>query len=69
MITTNDQSLYQKCKLLRSHGQSGKYYHTLLGFNYRLTDFMAALGIEQLKNLLENVRRRRENARYLSEQF
>lgn len=68
MITTNDQSLYQKCKLLRSHGQSGKYYHTLLGFNYRLTDFMAALGIEQLKNLLENVRRRRENARYLSEQ-
>jgi perosamine synthetase len=66
MITTNDEALYEKCRLLRSHGQAGKYYHTLLGFNYRLTDVMAALGLKQLEKLEERVQRRRANARYLS---
>ena len=66
MITTNDEALYRKMKLLRSHGQSGKYYHTLLGFNYRLTDVMAALGLRQLEKLDAWIGRRRANAVYLS---
>lgn len=69
MITTNDPALYEKCKLLRSHGQAGKYYHTLLGFNYRLTDVMAALGIKQLEKLDKWVQQRRANAHYLSERL
>ncbi len=69
MITTNDKALYEKCKLLRSHGQAGKYYHTLLGFNYRLTDVMAALGIKQLEKLDNWVQQRRANARYLTERL
>lgn len=67
MITTHDEALYEKCKLLRSHGQAGKYYHTLLGFNYRLTDPMAALGLKQLEKLDGWVQKRRANAHYLTE--
>lgn len=67
MITTNDEALYQKMKLLRGHGQSGKYYHTLLGFNYRLTDVMASLGLKQLAKLDGWIEQRRSNAHYLTE--
>ena len=67
MVTTNDETLYEKLRLLRSHGQARKYYHTMLGFNYRLTDVMAALGLGQLRKLDEWVTRRRQNARYLTE--
>ncbi len=66
MITTNDSDLYERCKLLRSHGQTKKYYHPTLGLNYRMTDIEAAIGIEQLKKLDEFVRKRRQNAEYLT---
>jgi len=69
MITTNDKVLYEKCRLLRSHGQAGKYYHTILGFNYRLTDVMAALGLKQLEKSEGWVQRRRANAHYLTERL
>lgn len=67
MITTNDFQLYEKIKLLRSHGQEKKYFHTSLGLNYRMTDVEAAIGIEQLKKLDTFIQKRRQNARYLSE--
>ncbi len=66
MIATSDKELYEKCKLLRSHGQTGPYVHTLLGFNYRMTEISAVLGIHQLKQLPGFVQRRRENAGFLS---
>lgn len=67
MITTNDEDIYQRCRLIRDHGQAHKYYHVTLGFNYRMTDLAAALGLSQLAKLDAWVRRRRENARYLTE--
>lgn len=66
MIATSDKDLYEKCKLLRSHGQTGPYVHTLLGFNYRMTEISAVLGIHQLKQLEGFVQRRRENAEFLN---
>jgi dTDP-4-amino-4,6-dideoxygalactose transaminase len=71
MITTNDQKLYNKLLTLRSHGitqnndaaykkGSGYYEMNSLGFNYRLTDFQAALGISQLKKLNLFVKKRRK---------
>lgn len=69
MITMNDAALYEKCKLIRSHGQSGRYYHTALGFNYRLTDVMASLGIQQLKKLDGWIAKRRSNARVLTQEL
>lgn len=60
-ITTNDAELYQKLLLLRTHGisrdtasqQAAPWYYEMqaLGFNYRLTDLQAALGISQLAKL------------------
>lgn len=66
MVTTNNEELYEKGKLLRSHGQSRKYYHTTLGLNYRMTEVAAAIGIKQLKKLDKNIEKRRKNAEFLS---
>ena len=74
MITTNDGKLYQKLLRLRTHGitkeanlmienQGGWYYEMQeLGYNYRLTDFQAALGLSQLKRAEVGLFRRREIA-------
>lgn len=51
MVTTNDDELAEKMRMIRSLGQDERYHHVLLGYNYRITDFQAALGITQLKRL------------------
>jgi len=65
MITTNDDELAGRLRLLRSHGQADKYYHTLIGLNYRLTDLQAAIGLVQLNELSTWLAQRRANARLL----
>lgn len=65
MITTNDDALAERLRLLRSHGQERKYEHTLLGLNYRLTDVQAAIGLVQLDQLPGWLEQRRANARRL----
>lgn len=74
MITTNDEDLYKKLLILRTHGitkseefmeenHGGWYYEMVeLGYNYRLTDFQSALGLSQLKRAEEGLARRRELA-------
>ena len=75
MITTNNEELYHKLRMLRTHGiqqrteliknnNSDPWYYELqeLGFNYRLTDVLAALGISQLKRAKEGLKRRIEIA-------
>lgn len=62
MVTTSDKSCNERLRLLINHGQSEKYLHTSLGYNYRLTDIGAALGIVQLKKLEKFNMRRRKNA-------
>jgi len=66
MITTNDQKLAKKARLLRNHGQSQKYHHDTLGYNYRMTEICAAIGSVQLEKLDEFNEKRRENAQLLS---
>lgn len=72
MITTNSKKVYEKLLLLRTHGitknnmeenHGGWYYEMqVLGFNYRLTDIQAALGVTQLKKNDRGVIRRNEIA-------
>jgi len=67
MVTTNNKELYERGRLIRSHGQKSKYYHTLLGLNYRMTDISAVLGLNQLERLDSFVEKRRHNAMSLTE--
>jgi len=69
MITTSDPDLAEQCRLLRAHWQTEKYYHPGLGFNYRMSDMEAAIGLEQLKKLDKMVAQRRENAAYLTDRL
>lgn len=81
MITTNDEKLYKRLLLLRTHGitkdpcllheNHGGWFYEMqeLGYNYRLTDFQAALGISQLQRAEEGLRKRREIAKKYFEAF
>lgn len=75
MITTNDEKLYKRLLLLRTHGitkdpcllheNHGGWFYEMqeLGYNYRLTDFQAALGISQLERADDGLKKRREIAK------
>jgi UDP-4-amino-4,6-dideoxy-N-acetyl-beta-L-altrosamine transaminase len=81
MITTNNESLYQKLLLLRSHGitkdskllfeNHGGWYYEMqeLGYNYRITDIQAALGLSQLKRADSGIERRNEIASKYNKAF
>lgn len=80
-ITTNDKNLYKKLLLLRSHGitkipqefsqNPGPWYYEMqnLGFNYRMTDIQAALGISQLKKLNKFVKIRQKIVKKYNQAF
>lgn len=81
MITTNNESYYQRMKLLRQHGmnisdrvrhESNKIVfedHVEVGYNYRMTDIQAAVGIKQLEKLDWIIGERRKIAMRYHEAF
>lgn len=81
MVTTNDELLYKKILNLRTHGiqqdpnkkieNHGVWYYEMqeLGYNYRLTDFQAALGLSQLKRADSGLERRIEIAKKYEDAF
>ena len=79
MVTTNSKKLYESLSKLRTHGitkdnmskNDGGWYYEMqeLGFNYRLTDFQAALGITQLEKNDVGVLRRNEIAETYKKAF
>ena len=66
MITTSDDALAEHCRMLRSHGMARRYYHEMLGYNFRMTDLHAALGLAQIGRLDELTAKRRANAAHLN---
>lgn len=80
-ITTNDKDLYEKVALYRTHGitkdaklmtrNDGGWYYEMqeLGYNYRITEFQAALASSQLKRLDWSIARRNEIAKRYDEAF
>ncbi|WP_461866390.1 DegT/DnrJ/EryC1/StrS family aminotransferase [Thermococcus sp.] len=67
MVVTNDDELAYRAQLIRSHGQTKKYFHEELGYNLRMTNIAAAIGRVQLKKLDKWNSRRIENAKLLTE--
>lgn len=65
MVTTDDDALAERVRLFINHGQSKKYLHTAVGYNYRMTNIGAAIGLVQLDRLEGFNERRIHNARYL----
>ena len=81
MITTNNEELYKKLLLLRTHGitkdaqlleeNHGGWYYEMqtLGYNYRLSDMQAALGVTQLQRADQGLQKRKEIAKKYDEAF
>ncbi|MEZ6317334.1 MAG: DegT/DnrJ/EryC1/StrS family aminotransferase [Phycisphaerales bacterium] len=63
MVTTNDPALARTIGLLRSHGETDKYLHESIGFNYRMNDITGAIGLSKLETLPEQTQRRRAVAK------
>jgi len=66
MVVTDDGALAERCRLLRNlaHSPARRFVHEELGFNYRLTNMQAALGLAQLERLDQSVIRKRRMGAY-----
>ncbi len=71
MITTDNAEWAELCKRFRHHGQSEqtRYQYFDLGYNYRLTDIHAAIGLNQLAKVEEFTEKRIENAKYYNQEL
>jgi perosamine synthetase len=62
VVTTDNDALAEKVRMVRTHGEKVKYSSQILGTNYRMTEIQAAIGIVQLKRLPEFFETRTKNA-------
>lgn len=69
MITTDDDEFAARCRILRQHGMQRRYYHDAVGYNFRMTDVHAAIGLAQLGKLGTHNEARIRNAAYLSQRL
>lgn len=67
IVTTDNPELNRLGSLLRSHGDDGRYHHVMFGLNYRITDIMSVIGLNQLAQLDDFLDKRRRNATELLE--
>jgi len=77
-IVTDSKEVYEKLKLIRSHGRqensnyfttSGYMGYVTLGYNFRMSDITAALGIAQVKKVNKIIEMRRKNAEYITKKL
>ena len=61
-ISCNDDALARTIKLLRSHGETDKYLHESVGYNYRMNDITGAIGCSRLDRLADQTAQRQKNA-------
>jgi perosamine synthetase len=66
---TNDEVLARKMRILRDHGMSPqkRYWHEVIGFNYRITNLQAAIGVAQLSKIDRFIKKKRKNAQTYNE--
>lgn len=66
IVITGDYKVADRARLIRHHGQRARYEHSVLGYNYRMTEIHAAIGLAQIQHLEEWNERRIQNAHYLT---
>jgi perosamine synthetase len=66
VATTDSDEMAETLRLIRTHGEKAKYASLMLGFNYRMSEIQAAIGLVQLEKLPSFVAKRRENAKRLT---
>ncbi|WP_094606548.1 GDP-perosamine synthase [Sporomusa silvacetica DSM 10669] len=64
IVLTDDSMIEEKVRILVNQGQRQRYYHEMVGYNYRMTNIHAAIGLEQLKKLDLFNQKRIENAKF-----
>jgi len=64
MVTTNKEEYDYKGRLLKNHGESKRYNHDILGYNYRSNEIASILGLDQLTGLQEALEKRAKIAKY-----
>jgi dTDP-4-amino-4,6-dideoxygalactose transaminase len=69
VVTTSDDDLYKKLRIMRVHGSDPKYYHRYVGGNFRLDALQAAIVLVKLRYLDQWTEARQENARKYRELF
>ena len=69
MVTTNDEKVYKRLKIIRDYGSDPKYYHKVIGGNFRLDALQAAILLVKFNYLDQWTEKRRENARIYRELF
>ena len=69
IVTTNDDDLARQLRLLRNHGQTLNYHSEVLGYNWRITEMQAAMGVIQVGKLDAILERKRSNDAYLRSQL
>ena len=69
MVTTNDEEALERLKIMRAHGAQPKYYHKVIGGNFRLDALQAAILLVKFNYLEEWTEKRRQNARIYKELF
>ena len=62
MITSSDPEFADRARLTREHGMRVRYHHDIVGYNFRMTDIHASIGLAQLTKLPANNARRRQIA-------
>lgn len=69
LVTTKNADFADHIRMLRNQGMRERYLHEVVGLNNRMTEFSAAIGIEQLKSLDRSTKRRQANAEYFGERL
>lgn len=71
MIVTNNEKLAKKIQILKNHGMDAnrRYWHHFLGYNYRMTNIQAALGVAQMERIEQILERKRKIARTYMKAF
>jgi perosamine synthetase len=67
IVTTNDDALADRLRVLRNQGMRARYQYEMAGHNYRMTDLQAAIGIPQMEQIEATTTRREANAAFLTE--